>query len=207
MLLHTCAGISEHERSWPTRLVEWGYAALTVDSLKPRNVDYICDGRPGSVTPFSRALDAFGAKRFFSNREDVDATRIAIMGMSHGGSSALAAVKQATIDNAEGKAFRGAVAFYPLCGEPEPMGAPGLILIGENDDWTLASLCQDLVDRMVQRDVITVRILPGAHHGFDHPDIDILALGYIVRSNPDATREATPITRDFLDRHLTPTVQ
>jgi hypothetical protein len=48
ILLHTCAGISEHEESWSDRLVEWGYVVLAVDSFTPRSVKYICDGRhPG----------------------------------------------------------------------------------------------------------------------------------------------------------------
>ncbi|MGI9317618.1 MAG: dienelactone hydrolase family protein [bacterium] len=53
VLLHTCAGISEHEASWAETLVGWGYVVLTVDSLTPRGVNYICDGRPGSMAPWT----------------------------------------------------------------------------------------------------------------------------------------------------------
>jgi hypothetical protein len=48
VLLHTCAGISKHEGFWVTRLVAQGYVVLTVDSLTPRGMSYICDGRPSS---------------------------------------------------------------------------------------------------------------------------------------------------------------
>ena len=45
VLLHTCAGVSEHDEYWSETLVGWGYVVLTVDSFRPRGIDYVCDGR------------------------------------------------------------------------------------------------------------------------------------------------------------------
>jgi dienelactone hydrolase len=46
------------------------------------------------------------------------------------------------------------------------------------------------------------KVFADAYHAFDHPGIDIVELGYIVRSNPEAAAEARQITREFLDEWL-----
>lgn len=83
LLLHTCAGISEHDESWP---IGWflGYVVLTVDSLTPRSQKYMCDGSSGWTAPWSRALDAYGTKRYLSTRPFLNPNRVAVMEMSHG---------------------------------------------------------------------------------------------------------------------------
>ena len=45
VVLHTCAGLSEHDEAWSRRLQSWGYVVLSVDSFTPRGFEYICDGR------------------------------------------------------------------------------------------------------------------------------------------------------------------
>jgi dienelactone hydrolase len=49
---------------------------------------------------------------------------------------------------------------------------------------------------------ISLKVFADAYHAFDHPGIDIVELGYIVRSNPEAAAEARQITREFLDEWL-----
>jgi dienelactone hydrolase len=182
VLLHTCNGLSEHEEMWSKRLVDWGYVVLSVDSFTARGLDYTCDGRVGHyVGPWARALDAYGAKQYLSTRSFVDSARIAVMGMSHGGNTVLETIKQSISEGLAMKPFHAAIAYYPHCGKPESINAPTLILT-QNE--------------------ISLKVFADAYHAFDHPGIDIVELGYIVRSNPEAAAEARQITREFLDEWL-----
>jgi len=208
VLLHTCAGISEHEEMWSERLVEWGYVVLSVDSLTPRGLDYTCDGRVGHyVGPWARALDAYGAKQYLSTRSFVDSAHIAVMGMSHGGMTVLETIKQSISEGLAMKPFQAAIAFYPLCRVPEPFGpepinTPILILTGDKDIWTPVELCEQYAGKLDSQNEIELKVFAGAYHAFDHPGIDIVELGYIVRSHPEAAAEATQMTREFLQERL-----
>lgn len=166
VLLHTCAGISEHEEMWSKRLVSWGYVVLSVDSFTPRGFDYICDGRIGGgalTTPWRRALDAYGAKRYLSARSFVDPDRIAVMGMSHGGMTVLEAIKQSTSEGLAMKPFQAAIAYYPLCSEPESINTPTLILIGSEDSWTPAEFCSWPAFQTSPRKIVPHAFLRSSH--------------------------------------------
>ena len=202
VLLHTCAGISEHEEAWANMLVDWGYVVLTVDSLKPRELEYICDGRSGSTAPWARALDAFGAKQYLSNREFVDPKRLAVMGMSHGGMSILEVIKQSTAEGLKTRPFGAAVALYPLCGEPETINTPTLVAIGGKDSWTPAEQCVQYLEKLPSPNELTLKVFPDAYHLFDHPDIDVVELGYTLRTDPDAAARVYRLVREFLDQWL-----
>ncbi len=202
VLMHTCAGISEHEEGWADRLVSWGYVVLAVDSLTPRDLTYICEARPGSPTPWLGALDAHGAKRYLSTLTFVDPTRIAVMGMSHGGGVVLEVIKQSTSAALAMSPFRAAVALYPLCGEPEPTIIPTLVLIGGEDNWTPAQHCVMYFDKLKRPHEMTLKVFPGAHHLFDHPGIDRVDLGYILRSDPETATQANQMIRKFLGERL-----
>ena len=202
VLLHTCAGLSEHERSWAEILNSWGYVVLSVDSLTPRGVEYICDGRSGYITPWNRALDAYGGKKFLSSLTYVDPERIAAMGMSHGGMAVLEIIERTTSNGIDIKPFSAAVAFYPLCGEPTQIGIPTLIVSGDKDSWTPAELCKQYVESLDNNSSISVKVFENAHHLFDHPDIDVVELGYVLRSNPKARDQARQIVREFLELNV-----
>ncbi len=202
VLLHTCAGISKHEEMWSKRLVSWGYVVLSVDSFKPRGFDYICGGGSELTTPWRRALDAYGAKRYLSARSFVDSARIAVMGMSHGGMTVLETIKQSTSEGLAMKPFQAAIAFYPLCSAPEPINTPTLILTGNEDNWTPAELCVQYVDKLQPQHEITLKVFADAHHAFDHPGIDAIDAGYIIRSNPKAADQANQMSREFLEERL-----
>ena len=201
VFMHGCAGIGEATEAWSDRLVAWGYVVLSVDSYTPRGEKYIC-GRRGVVNSWVRALDAFGAKRYLSNRPFVDPTRIAVIGTSLGGEAVLQAIKRSTSTGLAMKPFRAAVVYYPECGEPEPIDTPTLVLIGGADQWNQADECVRHLDGLPPPHEMTLKVFPGAHHSFDHPGIDIVELGMIVRSDPKAAVEAIRMTREFLSERM-----
>jgi dienelactone hydrolase len=124
------------------------------------------------------------------------------MGMSHGARAVLEVIKQSTSADLEMNPFRAAVTFYPLCNEPKPINTPTLIMIGSEDNWTPADLCVQYFARLPHPHELTLKVFLGAHHAFDHPEIDIVELGYIIRSDPEAGAQANRMTREFLSEHL-----
>jgi dienelactone hydrolase len=203
VLLHSCFGISKAEEMWSDRLVGWGYVVLSVDSFNPRGFDYICDGRLDAIaTPWQRALDAYGVKQYLSTRSFVDPARIAVMGMSHGGWTVLEIIKRSISEGLAMKPFQAAIAYYPMCIEPEPINTPTLILSGSEDRWLPAELCEQYVDKLQSQHEVTLKVFTGAYHGFDIVGIDTIDAGYIVRYNQKAADESFRISREFLQERL-----
>jgi dienelactone hydrolase len=113
VVLHGCNGVSPHDRAWSTRLAEWGYAALVVDSFRRRGYpDGVCNhGR--DVSAETRAGDAFAAAAYLRLRPELRGARIGLIGFSHGGWAVLEAVLTGGHHGSD-KPFDAAVAFYPV---------------------------------------------------------------------------------------------
>jgi dienelactone hydrolase len=210
-------------------LLRAGYIVLFPDSLSPRGLRELCTIRAGErpVDPARRRLDALGALRWLASQPGVARNRIALMGWSHGGTTALA-----TIDAAHREVlrfrrtddsmpfFRAAIAFYPGCTpalrdhEWTP-AVPTRILIGASDDWTPAKPCEDLAARARERRwPLETTVYAGAHHGFDAPRGKVVhrldvpngvnpGQGVHVGPDPEARRDANRIVAEFLRALLT----
>lgn len=203
VLLHGCAGVSNWNVVWSERLVAWGYAVLDVDSFKPRGLSYICDGRGHtSASSWNRALDAFGAKRHLAMYPSIDAERVAVMGMSHGGAATLYAIERAISDGAGSEPFSAAISFYPLCKELKQVVTPTLIMIGEADQWTPSEWCIRYVENLPEPNEVTLRVFPDAHHIFDIEGMDGEAHGLAYQYHSEAASEAETLAREFLTEHL-----
>lgn len=194
ILLHGCGGMYSAARGRETQLSQRhaqaaeamltaGYAVLVPDSLGPRGVREICTVRSGerTVNPQHRRRDTLGALQWLAAQRGIARDRIALVGWSHGGSTALASIngghREATAFRAHPDApwFRSAVAFYPGCrgalrDEQWRPSVPTRILIGAADDWTPAQPCEALGARArEQRWPLEVTLYPDAYHGFDSP--------------------------------------
>jgi dienelactone hydrolase len=117
VLLHGCGGLkyesmwSQWVRPWVELFREHGVGAAVVDSFSPRGVDRVCTGAPGAWA-VRRADDAYSARTWLAEQPGVDSRRIAVMGMSNGGRTVLAALRT-TLKHAE--PFVAGVALYPGC--------------------------------------------------------------------------------------------
>ena len=122
--------------------------------------------------------DAMGALRFLQVQSRVDRTRVGAMGWSNGGVFAMAVVNGPSLERAGRRGvalpppgYRASVALYPGgCASltREYVIKPLLLLIGEADDWTLASKCREMIENMRSRGAPAEIVLyPGAHHYFD----------------------------------------
>ena len=206
-----------------------GYAVLLPDSFRSRGRNEVCTVKLGDnpITPMRRRLDALGALAYLADRSDVAHDRIALVGWSHGGSTALATINirdrevAAFRDNVGAPPFfRAAVAFYPGCkvslgaGDRWQPGAPTRIHIGETDDWTPAKPCVELGEAMAVRgEPLKVTVYPDSHHGFDAPSGDVVhrtdvpngvnpGQGVHVGANPAAREKANAKVRAFLNDRL-----
>ena len=209
VVLHSCNGnwLRIDDR-WGKAVAAWGYVALSVDSFGPRGIKNTCAG----LWPADMVLDAYRALSFLVQQPYVDRSRVAVLGFSRGGELALWSVERGSIENRFEDKFRAAVAFYPRCAMfSRPMIVPALILIGENDDWTPAQACRDMVagrsgpgiarkadDRMDVRLVV----YPDTYHSFDVLNLQPgkRLFGHWLEYNKSATEQATTEVRQFLDK-------
>lgn len=226
VLHHGCGGmwgrndrISAREMWWMRHLVSLGYAAMEVDSFRPRGLTSVCGDREKSPAVLAhRPADSYGALAWLQTQRDIDGARVAVMGFSHGGSTVLGTAWHAQPTRLDGAGYRAAIAFYPGCGawarDPgAKVSAPLLILIGEADDWTPARPCRSYATSLRRLDQpAELVVYPDAHHGFDTPNQPIRVLpdipnanggkGVTIGTNEPARQDAIARVDAWLDRHL-----
>ena len=203
VVLHGCDGVGPHYRAWAGQLRDWGYAALLVDSFRPRGVSNTCN-QGMLVPPLSQAQDAFAAADYLRGLPNIRADRIGVIGFSHGGWAVLKAVLEDTVKQDRATPFVAAVAFYPGCERPgSALATDTLILIGDADDWTPPAACRRWSDE-VQRagHALQMKVYPGALHGFDAQHMPSFYAGHHTGRDPAAAEDALLMTREFLAQHL-----
>jgi dienelactone hydrolase len=205
VVLHGCGGMAAGgSLQLADQLSDWGYVALAVDSFGPRGMTASCGG-----SFFDQPGDAYAALRYLAQQSFVAPDRIAVVGNSMGGYSALYVVDRdlmAHYFQRSRERFRAAVAYYPNCGIPATVTtAPALILIGEADDWNPAERCRQIVAHARPESApIALTVYPGAHHGFNFAMLKPgrSSLGHWLEYNEEAARDAEAKVRAFLVEHL-----
>src|SRR5579864_7260913 len=133
IVLHGCGGRGPSQITWARRLNGWGYAVLIPDSMTPRGIKRVCEplNQP-LVTPRDRVGDVGSAVAWLRNRQEIDPARIAVLGLSHGGATAVMATDRIY----DGLELRAAIDYYGPCVDPAAHGdVPLLVLAGAEDDW------------------------------------------------------------------------
>jgi dienelactone hydrolase len=169
VIVHGFGGVSDaREGFWARELAAFGVATLVVESFTARGVGSSIDDQ-SRVSTAQGVRDAYAALGYLAQQEFVDPRRIAVMGMSWGGTVALRAADRRR--QGDGPAFAASIPLYPGCvaqyRNPQP-GAPLLVLIGERDDYSGLRTCVEYVARIrAAGGAAQVRVYRDAHHGFD----------------------------------------
>ena len=184
--LHDCGGLTHRPATqsqlydeWANLLVAKGFVVLFPDSFGSRGLGSQCRETERKVRARrERVADANAARRWLQSQGYVKPDRISVLGWSNGGAAALWTVRPTTMPQDGSADFRSAVALYPSCQRLRETAwsarVPTLILIGSADDWTPASVCQQMVagarGRTAHAEII---VYPGAYHEFDRANTPI----------------------------------
>ncbi|HEY4957275.1 MAG TPA: dienelactone hydrolase family protein [Caldimonas sp.] len=211
LMLHGDAGAIANQVVWTEELNAIGIAVLTLDSFSGRAA--VATGAslatmPASIDSLARVVDAERALALLSRHPRIDPARIAVMGFSSGGKTALLAAQTrfASTFGAPGIGFAAYIALYPDCNtrfldETRSEPGPQRIFIGEADVLTAADACVRYVDRLRRAGTdIAIATYPDAHHGFDNvaaaqlvriPDVELAA-----RCNFEETKDGAIVNVD-----------
>ncbi len=171
--------LSKRHVMWGEYWAEHGYLAVLPDSFGPRDKAHGFprdshgeDDRKSTNEKTVRPFDAEGALAWLRGRDDVDAGHIFLQGWSNGGSTLL----NVMIRQGSKAGFRGALAFYPGCGDDALLETtvrtttPMAIFSGADDEEVSHVICEHVVGRSLVADTtLNLTIYPGATHDFDDP--------------------------------------
>jgi dienelactone hydrolase len=206
VLLHGCGGLTA-EAMWTKWVQPWselflqnGIGVAVVDSFANRRVDQVCT-RDVSTWAVRRADDAYSARAWLAEQSYVDAKGIAVMGMSNGGRTVLAALRAPLNHSAP---FVAGVALYPGCQSDiaSHFYAPLLVLTGKADTAAPARFCEQMKARQGESDtMLTLVVYPRAPHTFDMRLPDRTVLGMQLGYDAEATSDARRRVIEFLSKH------
>ena len=209
IVLHDSGGISTKDVSYAKKLASWGYVAIVPDSFGSRGLGQLRTN-VDAVGARQRVQDTTGAAEYLATLPYVQKGNIGVLGFSHGGWTIMKGVQENAYWGAAG--IKGAVAYYPYCTAPDDKNVvlPLRILMGENDDWTRAQRCKDVVALARNPSLIQTTYYTGVYHSFDCGCPTAFMPGQAegkvatrrVEGNSSATRDAEAQTKAFFDRLL-----
>lgn len=190
IITHGCGGPGGAERGWVDDLVDAGYAVLLLDSFGGRGISTICFGRE-TLNVASMVVDVYRAAARLSQHEYIDGSRLAVMGFSLGGRTALWSALDRFQDRYDGQPLQAHIAFYPstcfiqLENEHEVSGGPIRVFHGTADDWTPIGQCREYVERVSAAGVdAALFAYEGALHSFDNETLDSGIVGRLEAPSP-----------------------
>jgi dienelactone hydrolase len=174
-LLHGSGGPGAREESWAKTFNEMGIASFRVDSFSGRGLTSVSADQ-SRLGRFNMILDAYRAHGAIATHPRIDRTRIALMGFSRGGQSALYASLRRFQQAWDPEiSFAAYIPLYASCnatliGDTDVSPAPIRMFHGSADDYVPVAPCRGYVERLRQagKDVALTEF-PGAHHAYDNP--------------------------------------
>lgn len=209
VLVHGSGGIYPEQLTfWAKLLNEQGIAAFVIDVFGPRGVK--STGEDQSQVPFAAdTADAFAALGVLATHPRIDPRRIAVMGFSRGGITAVRSGMLRVVNGSapSGLRFAAHLAIYSggcagvlsvtaKAGVFSP--APMLFVHGDADDYTYMSDCRGYAQRIAAAGTPTeFVVIPGARHKFDVDD-----QRRVNARNVTKTKEACPLEFDIVDMKM-----
>jgi dienelactone hydrolase len=179
VVTHGCSGLTGAETYWAASLIQLGVATFLVNSFAGRGISRVCTG-PQTISIASVLTDVYRARDLLAAHPRIDPTRIAVMGFSFGGRTALWAshLRFQQLYGPGPSRFAAYIAFYPtschirLADEDRVSDAPIRIFHGAADDAVFIDLCRRYVARLrnTGKDVALFEYA-GAKHWFDNADL------------------------------------
>lgn len=203
VLLHSCGGLMPHvAEDWPAFLTGLGFVVVTVDTFGSRGHGPCPNAIDWDYAAFVH--DAYGALDWLATQPHVDASRVAVMGFSHGAIAINSILIPWRIRaDGGGPDFRAAVALYGHCNNLGlyPQGSIPLMQIAGERDEAFAQSCRSAARHVPD---IELHVLPGAHHAFDNAEVSGWTdpYGHAMVYSRAATAQARALTRDFLAKTL-----
>jgi len=187
ILLHGSGGLGgtgSPVDEWSKEFNQLGIAAFAVDSFGGRGI-VSTQADQTQLGRLNMVADAYRALEVLAKHPRIDPSRIAVMGFSRGGQSALYS-SMTRLYQAKGPSnnlrFAAHIAFYPDCmttyrNDTEVNGVPIRILHGAADNYNPVAPCRDYVERLLsaKRDVKLIEF-PDANHVFDSPALKTAAV-------------------------------
>lgn len=176
----------EREIYYATQLVKEGIGALVLDSFSSRGLTNSLYDQ-SQIEQWDIENDAIAALKLLAADERFKRDRIAIMGVSKGGTVAMdtaMSIRRKWM-GAGDIAFAAHVAISPDCtwitSNPRTTGAPILFLLAELDDQTPAEPCVAEAERIrtAGNSRVEAKVYSGAHHAWEE-------LGKSPEYDPDA---------------------
>lgn len=176
VLMHGSGGVSGVVDEWSRWLTDRGVASLMLDCFTGRGIDSTFANQD-ALGRLSMIVDAYRAFDMLAKHPRIDSGRIALMGFSRGGQTALYAAVQRFRDMHGPRSgdFAGHLSFYPAChiryrDDQRLVDRPVQVLHGTADDLNPIQPCRDFVARARQAGAsIELHEFPGARHVFDWP--------------------------------------
>jgi dienelactone hydrolase len=219
LILHGCGGKTPFLEEYARTAVAAGWAAVVVDSLKPRGMStldaklFVCTGV--ALGGLKRSADIFAMMTWLEKQDWADANRVFLAGWSHGAWSIMDgyavgvnAARATGVSDADPVKLRqrvkGALLVYPYAGYPSLTSARGWgnwgprvwSVLGGKDQVVGHKLPAKALDRLTRDGLAVDRVFyDDATHAFD----DNKANDPRARYRPDLFQEV----RGYFGRALT----
>ena len=201
LLLHGCSRLEQEQKPSYERtmkmaslLQEMGYGVLMLDLQGPKGKRKGCAGKNNQKNIGLRANDAQIAIAWLKARNEIDASKIAVIGWSQGATTVL------SLMNRKSPGVKSAVAFYPNCQlflgrDNYRVAAPTLLLVGEEGQRSAAQSCRELSDKTGQ-DLFHQVSYPDAEHDFADADVSRKKKRLLKLSMKSAPRQNSIAAQD-----------
>ena len=175
ILQHGSGGPTGRDELWAKTFNEMGIASFLIDSFSGRGL--VSTSRNQALLGrLNMILDAYRGFDVLANHPRIDAGRIAVMGFSRGGQSALYASMKRFQQMWNPRAvFAAYIPLYASCdttfiGDTDLNPAPVRQFHGAADDYVAVAPCRAYFERLraAGRDVQLTEY-PGAYHIYDYP--------------------------------------
>ena len=175
VLLHGSGGLGAGPELWAKHFNEMGIASFLIDSFSGRGLTQTSSNQ-ALLGRYNMILDAYRGADLIGAHPRIDPDRIAVIGFSRGGQSALySSLKRFQATWTPRVTFAAHIPLYASCnptlvGDTDVSEVPIRLFHGAADDYVPVAPCRAYVERLraAGRDVELTEY-PSVYHAYDNP--------------------------------------